>query len=57
MQCLIIFISFVGLGDDFELFDSDFAISNFDLNNVLANSAIFDEKLVKWSVYKIKLMK
>src|SRR6056300_752847 len=35
-------------GDDVELFDSDFAVSKFDLNNVLPNSAIFDEKKLLW---------
>ena len=35
-------------GDDIELFDSDFAISKFDLNKVLPNSATFDEKKLLW---------
>jgi len=35
-------------GDDVELFDSDFAVSKFDLNNVLPNSATFDEKKLLW---------
>ena len=35
-------------GDDMELFDSDFAISKFDLNKVLPNSATFDEKKLLW---------
>ena len=35
-------------GDDIELFDSDFAISKFDLNKVLPNSATFDEKKLIW---------
>ena len=45
MQCSTIFC-LLGWspGDDIELFDSDFAISKFDLNKVLPNSATFDEK-------------
>ena len=35
-------------GDDIEFFDSDFAISKFDLNKVLPNSATFDEKKLLW---------
>jgi nondiscriminating glutamyl-tRNA synthetase len=35
-------------GDDVELFGSDFAVSKFDLNNVLPNSATFDEKKLLW---------
>src|SRR5210317_249423 len=35
-------------GDDVELFDSDFAVSKFDLNNVLPNSATFNEKKLLW---------
>ena len=35
-------------GDDFEHFDRDFAISKFDFNKVLPNSAIFDEKKLLW---------
>ena len=35
-------------GDDVELFDREFAISKFDFNKVLPNSAIFDEKKLLW---------
>ena len=35
-------------GNDVEYFDSDFAISKFDLNKVLPNSATFDEKKLLW---------
>ena len=35
-------------GDDVEHFDRDFAISKFDFNKVLPNSAIFDEKKLLW---------
>jgi len=35
-------------GDDIELFDSDLAISKFDLNQVLPNAATFDEKKLLW---------
>ena len=35
-------------GDDVEFFDREFAISKFDLNNVLPNSAMFDEKKLLW---------
>ena len=35
-------------GDDVEYFDSDFAISKFDLKKVLPNSATFDEKKLLW---------
>ena len=35
-------------GDDIEFFDSDFAISKFDLNQVLPNAATFDEKKLLW---------
>jgi len=35
-------------GDDVEFFNSDFAISKFDLNQVLPNAATFDEKKLLW---------
>ena len=35
-------------GNDLEKFDSELAIQKFDLNNVLPNSAIFDEKKLLW---------
>ena len=35
-------------GDDLEHFDREFAISKFDFNKVLPNSAIFDEKKLLW---------
>ena len=35
-------------GNDLEQFDINTAISNFDLKNVLPNSAIFDEKKLLW---------
>ena len=35
-------------GDDVELFDREYAISKFDFNKVLPNSAIFDEKKLLW---------
>ena len=35
-------------GNDLEIFDKDFAISNFDLKNVLGNPAIFDTKKLLW---------
>ena len=35
-------------GDDIELFDSNLAISKFDLNQVLPNAATFDEKKLLW---------
>ncbi len=35
-------------GDDLEIFDRDFAISKFDLNNVLPNPAIFDTTKLLW---------
>ncbi|MAE32720.1 MAG: glutamate--tRNA ligase [Actinobacteria bacterium] len=35
-------------GNDIEHFDRDFAISKFDFNKVLPNSAIFDEKKLLW---------
>ena len=35
-------------GDDVEQFDREFAISKFDFNKVLPNSAIFDEKKLLW---------
>ena len=35
-------------GGDVEHFDRDFAISKFDFNKVLPNSAIFDEKKLLW---------
>tara|TARA_B100000575_G_scaffold47583_1_gene34653 strand:+ start:211 stop:1518 length:1308 start_codon:yes stop_codon:yes gene_type:complete len=35
-------------GNDLEIFNKDFAISNFDLKNVLGNPAIFDTKKLLW---------
>ena len=35
-------------GDDIEIFNRDFAISKFDLNNVLPNPAIFDTTKLLW---------
>ena len=35
-------------GDDIEIFNRDFAISKFDLNNVLPNPAIFDTSKLLW---------
>ncbi len=35
-------------GDDVEFFDCDFAISKFDLKQVLPNAATFDEKKLLW---------
>ena len=35
-------------GNDLEIFNKDFAISNFDLRNVLGNPAIFDTKKLLW---------
>ena len=35
-------------GDDVEHFDRDFAISKFEFNKVLPNSAIFDKKKLLW---------
>ena len=35
-------------GNDIEIFDKEFAISNFDLKNVLGNPAIFDTQKLLW---------
>ena len=35
-------------GNDLEKFDSELAVEKFDLQNVLPNSAIFDEKKLLW---------
>ena len=35
-------------GNDIEIFDREFAISKFDLNNVLPNPAIFDTTKLLW---------
>ena len=49
-EALFNYMSLLGWapGDDIEIFNRDFAISKFDLNNVLPNPAIFDTTKLLW---------